>query len=109
MSVTLTNIIGSYKIAISIYAFLSTVDLALTRYSMVYLGAREANPIMDFMFSQSLFGATAFKLGILLMVGIVCVQLWEHRQIRIVLALGNLVMLGVIVYELANILGVRGV
>ena len=101
----LSHIVDNYGISIPIYAFLSLVDLVLTRYSMVYLGALEANPVMDFLFSKSLYSAAAFKIGIVLMVGLICIHLWEHSQVRIVLALGNLVMLTVVTYELAHILG----
>ena len=103
----LSHVVNSYGIAIPIYAFLSIVDLALTRYSMVYLGAREANPVMNFLFSQSVYSATAFKLGIILMVGLICIHLWAYRQVRIILTAGNLIMLTVVTYELVSILGPR--
>jgi len=104
----LSVVLDNFGISIPIYAFLSIVDLALTRYSMIYLGALEANPVMDFLFAQSFYSAAAFKLGIVLMVGLICNHLWQHRQVRIVLAAGNIIMLAVVTYELANILGSIG-
>lgn len=89
--------------AILIYASFSLVDWLLTSYSLNFLGAAEANPVMAFFFSRNFFSAIVFKVLIVVMVGLISRHLWDLTLVRGVLAGGNLLMMLVVAYEAVNI------
>lgn len=95
--------IQKHNIAIGLFALLSAADLTLTKISLDYLGAIEANPIMNALFSWNLFSAIAFKLFIVLLVASISRRLWSLPNVRLVLAVADLLMVAVVSYQFINI------
>lgn len=95
--------VNKYYLAILIYAWLSLTDLFLTSFSLNFLGAAEANPVMAFFFSINIISAIAFKALIIVMVALIARHLWERSTVRAVLAAGNILMTLVVAYEMVNI------
>lgn len=98
-------LINKNRFAVACFTLLSVTDLILTKISLDYLGATEANPVMSLFFSASFIGAVVFKGLMILLVGLITGHLWSRIEVRFILAAGNLLMVLVVFYELAGVLG----
>ena len=97
------NLIQKNNFAVSLFALLSLADLTLTKISLDYLGAMEANPLMAMFFSWNLLSVIAFKLLIVLLVVTISRRLWSQPNVRLILAAGNLLMIIVVLYQFINV------
>lgn len=96
-------LIQRYRWAIISFSFLSLVDLTLTKFSLDYLGAIEANPLMSLLFSWNFLSAFVFKGFVVLLISLIAYHLWSRNDVRLILATGNLLMLTIVAYEMAGI------
>jgi hypothetical protein len=92
-----------YQIEVTFFAILNLLDITLTEISIKVVGAREANPVMALFISHSIWAALAAKLFIIMLVAGICWHLWERLLVRQILIIGNLILLLVVFYQLAEI------
>ncbi|MEO7454460.1 MAG: DUF5658 family protein [Fimbriimonadales bacterium] len=88
-------------VPVTLYAILGILDFGLTLIAF-QLGFKEGNPILDWYAQNNLFEVA--KVGSTLAVVVIGFLLWEKKLVRYIFIGANVLMVGVVLFHIANLL-----